>query len=72
MTSTFAIIPTQRLSGLIIRSTIVAALGGLLFWFDTAVIAGITRAITEKYSLTPFLPGWTVASALIGTVLGSI
>jgi sugar porter (SP) family MFS transporter len=72
MTSTFAIIPTRRLNGLIIRSTIVAALGGLLFGFDTAVIAGITRAITEKYALTPALLGWTVASALIGTVLGSI
>jgi sugar porter (SP) family MFS transporter len=72
MTSTLGIIPTQRLNGLIIRSTIVAALGGLLFGFDTAVIAGITRAITEKYSLTPALLGWTVASALIGTVLGSI
>jgi sugar porter (SP) family MFS transporter len=72
MTPTLGIIPPQRLNALIIRSTIVAALGGLLFGFDTAVISGITQAITQKYSLTPAALGWTVASALIGTVLGSI
>ena len=72
MTPTLDIIPSQRLNGLLIRSTIVAALGGLLFGFDTAVIAGITQAITEKYSLTPVSLGWTVTSALLGTVLGSI
>ena len=72
MTPNLGIIPTQRLNALIIRSTIVAALGGLLFGFDTAVISGITQAITQKYSLTPAALGWTVASALIGTVLGSI
>jgi MFS transporter, SP family, arabinose:H+ symporter len=64
--------PQQKLTSLIVRSTIVAALGGLLFGFDTAVISGITHAITVQYSLTPLLLGWTVASALIGTVLGSI
>jgi sugar porter (SP) family MFS transporter len=72
MTSTLGTIPPQRLNALIIRSTIVAALGGLLFGFDTAVISGITHAITQKYSLTPAALGWTVASALLGTVLGSI
>jgi MFS transporter, SP family, arabinose:H+ symporter len=62
----------QELTTAIVRGTIVAALGGLLFGFDTAVISGITHAITVKYSLTPLLLGWTVASALIGTVLGSL
>src|SRR5512140_2822328 len=56
----------------LLRSTVVAALGGLLFGFDTAVIAGATRALTETYQLTPALLGLTVASALWGTVLGSI
>jgi MFS transporter, SP family, arabinose:H+ symporter len=64
--------PQQKITALIVRSTIVAALGGLLFGFDTAVISGITHAITVQYALTPLLLGWTVASALIGTVLGSI
>jgi SP family arabinose:H+ symporter-like MFS transporter len=54
------------------RSTIVAALGGLLFGFDTAVIAGTTRALTETYGLSPGALGFTVASALWGTVIGAM
>jgi sugar porter (SP) family MFS transporter len=54
------------------KSTIVAALGGLLFGFDTAVISGTTSALTNTYSLTPKLLGVTVASALVGTVLGAM
>jgi hypothetical protein len=42
----------------------VAALGGLLFGFDTAVIAGTTHALTETFHLTPALLGTTVSSAL--------
>lgn len=62
----------MSLSGILIRSTIVAALGGLLFGFDTAVIAGITDALTKAYSLTPGGLGLTVASALWGTILGAM
>jgi sugar porter (SP) family MFS transporter len=50
----------------------VAALGGLLFGFDTAVIAGTTGALTELYNLTPAMLGWTVSCALWGTVVGSL
>ena len=60
------------LNAYLLRSSVVAALGGLLFGFDTAVIAGTTRALTDSYSLTPALLGFTVASALWGTVLGSL
>ena len=56
----------------LIRNTIVAALGGLLFGFDTAVIAGTTRALADTFQLTPTLLGITVSSALWGTVLGSM
>jgi sugar porter (SP) family MFS transporter len=56
----------------LLKSTVVAALGGLLFGFDTAVISGATGALTNTYSLTPAMLGFTVASALWGTVLGSI
>src|SRR5581483_1211984 len=49
----------------------VAALGGLLFGFDTAVIAGTTRALSEAFSLSPAMLGVTVSSALWGTVLGA-
>jgi sugar porter (SP) family MFS transporter len=55
----------------LLRSTVVAALGGLLFGFDTAVIAGATRALTAVYSLSPAMLGVTVSSALAGTVIGS-
>jgi SP family arabinose:H+ symporter-like MFS transporter len=54
------------------KSTVVAALGGLLFGFDTAVISGTTDALRHTYRLSPTLLGVTVASALIGTILGSM
>jgi MFS transporter, SP family, arabinose:H+ symporter len=58
--------------GVLIKSTIVAALGGLLFGFDTAVIAGTTAGLTATFGLTPSSLGLTVAIALVGTVLGSL
>ena len=51
---------------------LVAALGGLLFGFDTAVISGTTDALRTQFALSDNLLGFTVASALIGTILGSI
>lgn len=62
----------MTLNGNLIRSTVVAALGGLLFGFDTAVISGTTAALTQQYSLTPALLGATVASALVGTIFGAM
>ena len=62
----------MKLNSTLIRSTVVAALGGLLFGFDTAVIAGATQALKDLYQLTPFWLGFTVASALVGTVIGSM
>src|SRR6201990_3243966 len=56
----------------VVKSTIVCALGGLLFGFDTAVISGTTSALTQIYHLTPALLGVTVSSALIGTVIGAM
>jgi sugar porter (SP) family MFS transporter len=56
----------------VIKSTIVGALGGLLFGFDTAVISGTTHALTQTYHLTPFTLGVTVSSALVGTVIGAL
>ena len=45
--------------------TLVAALGGLLFGFDTAVISGTVDALRAKFTLSDGLLGFTVASALI-------
>ena len=53
-------------------STIVAALGGLLFGFDTAVISGTTEWLTKNFELSSFGLGFTVASALIGTIFGAL
>ncbi len=60
----------MTLTGSLLKSTIVAALGGLLFGFDTAVISGATAGLTTTFSLTPDSLGVTVAIALIGTVVG--
>ena len=54
------------------RSTAVGALGGLLFGFDTAVIAGTTHSLMSTYALTPELLGITVSIALWGTVISSM
>lgn len=54
------------------RNAIVAALGGFLFGFDTAVISGVESSIQDLWSLDKFAHGFTVASALIGTVIGSL
>jgi SP family arabinose:H+ symporter-like MFS transporter len=62
----------MRLNAYLVKSTVVAALGGLLFGFDTAVIAGTTRALTETYNLIPSSLGLTVASALLGTIIGAM
>lgn len=51
---------------------IIAALGGLLFGFDTAVVSGTTNHLQEVFNLSSFWLGFTVASALIGTILGAI
>lgn len=72
--STTAIPPAQnrKLSALVIKGTVVGALGGLLFGFDTAVISGTTAQLTQQFSLSHGALGFTVASALWGTVVGAI
>jgi len=62
----------MKLNSTLLKSTVVAALGGLLFGFDTAVIAGATQPLKDLYGLTPFWLGFTVAAALVGTVIGSM
>ncbi len=51
--------------------TLVAALGGLLFGYDTAVIAGATGFLKTRFDLTPFWEGFSAASALLGCALGA-
>lgn len=62
----------KPVSGYVIRISLIAALGGFLFGFETAVISGAERTIQELWSLSPGWQGFTVASSLIGTVIGSL
>jgi len=62
----------MRLNGLLVRSSAVGALGGLLFGFDTAVIAGTTGQLTQVFHLSSAALGLTVSIALWGTVAGAI
>ncbi|HUR10397.1 MAG TPA: sugar porter family MFS transporter [Flavitalea sp.] len=55
-----------------VRIALIAALGGFLFGFETAVISGAEKTIQGLWSLSSFWQGFTVASSLIGTVLGSL
>jgi sugar porter (SP) family MFS transporter len=56
----------------LIISAVVAALGGFLFGFDTAVISGTTHWLEDFFQLGKATLGFTVASAIIGTVAGSL
>lgn len=62
----------SRALWLLVRSALTGALGGLLFGFDTAVIAGTTHALQLHYALTAGEKGFTVAIALYGTVVGAM
>ena len=62
----------MTLTPTLIKSTVVSALGGLLFGFDTAVIAGATAGLTTQFHLSDKGLGITVAIALVGTILGSM
>jgi sugar porter (SP) family MFS transporter len=62
----------MALNSTLVKSTAVAALGGLLFGFDTAVIAGATSALSTTFQLSPGGLGLTVSIALWGTVVGAL
>lgn len=52
--------------------TIVVAIGGLLFGYDTAVISGATEALQVYFQLSPAALGFAAASALLGCVIGAL
>jgi len=52
--------------------SIIVALGGFLFGFDTAVISGVEKQIQIMFQLSAFQHGFTISSALIGTVIGAL
>jgi MFS transporter, SP family, arabinose:H+ symporter len=52
--------------------SLTAALAGFLFGFDTVVISGAEKTIQSLWGLSPGLHGFAIASALYGTVVGSL
>ncbi len=58
-------------TGFVIKLTVVAALGGFLFGYDTAVISGVVPFITTKFSLSDTMVGYAVGSAIVGCIIGS-
>src|SRR5579872_872897 len=62
----------MKLNPVLLKSTVVASLGGLLFGFDTAVISGTTGALTHVYGLSSKSLGITVSFAIWGTVVGAM
>ena len=56
----------------LIKATLTGALGGLLFGFDTVVIAGAIDALVRLYGLSSQGKGLTVAIGLVGTVVGAL
>ena len=62
---------TSPSSGFIGYISGVAALGGLLFGFDTAIISGAIPAIRSYFALDSLSLGWAVSSILIGCAFGA-
>jgi len=62
----------MRFNYYLAKGSLVGALGGLLFGFDTAVISGTTQQLTDIFHLSAFKLGLTVSIALFGTVIGAM
>ncbi|MEA4839587.1 MAG: sugar porter family MFS transporter [Bacteroidales bacterium] len=56
--------------GYVVFISVVSALGGLLFGYDTAVISGTVSQVTAQFQLTTLMSGWFVGCALIGSIIG--
>ncbi len=56
--------------GYLVFLSVVAALGGSLFGYDTAVISGTIAQVTEQFGLDALQQGWYVGCALIGSIIG--
>ncbi len=61
----------MKINSFLFRCTLIAALGGFLFGFETAVISGADKTIQRLWSLNSFWQGFTIAASLIGTVIGA-
>lgn len=71
-TTSPATVANKLASGYAVQVSLIAALGGFLFGFEVSVISGAEKTIQQLWSLSSGWLGFTVASSLIGTVLGSL
>lgn len=62
----------KKTSYYLIAISFVSTIGGFLFGYDTAIIAGCNTFLEAHFQLTPAMLGWVVSSALLGTILGCI
>ena len=60
----------QKVSAYVVFLAVVAAIGGILFGYDTAVISGTTEVVKAQFGLSTGLEGWYVGCALIGSIAG--
>ncbi|WON76796.1 sugar porter family MFS transporter [Serratia sp. UGAL515B_01] len=58
-------------TGYILRICGIAALGGILFGYDTAVISGAIEALKTYFNLSPLETGWAVSNVVVGCVVGA-
>lgn len=49
---------------------VAAAVGGILFGYDTAVISGTVEMVTTRFGLDSMQQGWYVGCALVGSIAG--
>ncbi len=61
---------TQKVSAYVVFLSVVAAIGGILFGYDTAVISGTTEIVKMQFGLSTGGEGWYVGCALIGSIIG--
>jgi len=60
----------QKVSAYVLFLSVVAAIGGILFGYDTAVISGTTEIVKAQFGLSTGGEGWYVGCALIGSIAG--
>ena len=70
--NTGSALTTEANKSFILKVAIVASLGGLLFGYDTAVIAGVIGYLQIKFNLSPLMTGWAASSAIWGCVIGAM
>ena len=58
--------------GYLVFLSVVAALGGFLFGYDTAVVSGTIAQVTKLFRLDTLQQGWYVGCALIGSIIGAL